>query len=363
MASGTPEALEARRLLASLDRPVARLEVGGHGIRLTTLHRVYWPEVPTLAQAAITKLDLIRYLITMSPWILPHVRDRPLTLFRWPGGIERRRMLQKHPESALPPFVETAAIFSESKGLDDEYLLCNNLATLVWLAEMGALEIHVWHSRVRAVDAPAGRTPSSGSSANLAGSQVNFPDYMLFDLDPYIYSGSEASGAEPEPSREGFEHGRQVAFWLKDVLDGMSLRSWVKTSGKTGLHVVVPIAPTLRYVVVRGIARTISEHLLGEHPAAITTQWDTRKRAGKVFMDFNMNVRGKSTIAPYGPRGLPGAPVSMPLTWRELARVQPMQFRIPTLSKGRKRSEPWSALLAEKQSLEAALSALASARG
>jgi bifunctional non-homologous end joining protein LigD len=191
---------------------------------------------------------------------------------------------------------------------------------------------------------------------------VNFPDYMLFDLDPYIYSASEASGAEPEPSRQGFERGRQVAFWLKDVLDGMSLRSWVKTSGKTGLHVVVPIAPTLRYVVVRGIARTISEHLLGEHPAAITTQWDTRKRAGKVFMDFNMNVRGKSTIAPYGPRGLPGAPVSMPLTWRELARVQPMQFRIPTLSKGRKRSEPWSALLEEKQSLEAALSALASSR-
>jgi len=226
------------------------------------------------------------------------------------------------------------------------------LCTLFWLAEMGTLEIHVWHSRVRAEDAASARSPSSGSAANLVDSQVNFPDYMLFDLDPYIYSGKERSGGDPEPSEEGFEQGRQVAFWLKEVLDGMSLRSFVKTTGKTGLHVVVPITSTLRYDVVRSLAGAICQHLLRQHPEAITTEWDTRKRRGKVFMDFNMNVRGKSTIAPYCPRGIAGAPVSRPLTWRELSTAKPMQFRIGTLATGRKLSDPWSGVLDHKQDLE-----------
>ena len=357
MASGSPQAIEAKRLLAVLEQAPARLDVGGHAVRLTTLHRVYWPEVTALGQAAITKLALIRHVLALSPWILPHVRDRPLTLFRWPGGIGGRRMLQKHPESALPPFVETAAIFSETKGRDDTYLLCNNLATLVWFAEMGTLEIHVWHSRVHADDARAERTPASGSAASLANAAVNFPDTLLFDLDPYLYSGAEPGGGEPELSAAGFAQARRVALWLKALLDRMSLRSYVKTSGKTGLHVVVPIVPTLRYDVVRRVARTICEHLRGEHPEEITTEWDTRKRTGKVFMDFNMNVRGKSMIAPYCPRGLPGAPVSMPLAWRELAAAEPMQFRIGSAAVQRRRSDPWAGVLELRQSLEGTLAA------
>jgi bifunctional non-homologous end joining protein LigD len=354
----SPDPGDVRRLLGSLERPLPSLEVGGHAIRLTHLDRVYWPEDRERGQAAISKFDLIRYLLTMSPLILPHVHDRPLTLFRWPGGIQGRRMLQKHPESALPAFVETTTIFSETKGTDDEYLLCNNLATLVWLAEIGALEIHVWHSRIGAAGAAAARSRSSGSAADLANSAVNFPDYMLFDLDPYIDSGSERSRGDPEPSAEGFEAARRVAFWLKHVLDGMSLQCCVKTSGKTGLHVVVPMTPTLRYDAVRRMAQTICRHLSSRHPETITTEWDTRKRKGKVFMDFNMNVRGKSLIAPYCPRGLPGAPVSMPLTWRELAHAEPMQYRIGTLMRDGKRGDPWSAVLDHPQSLETVLSTM-----
>jgi bifunctional non-homologous end joining protein LigD len=245
---------------------VSSLQIGGHAIELSHLQRVYWPAQPQIGQAAITKLDLIRYLIRMSPLMLPHLRDRPLTLFRWPGGIEGRRMLQKHPEAALPAFVETATIFSETKGIDDIYLLCNNLATLVWLAERGVLEIHVWHSRISADDAPALRSSSAGSASSLARSAVNYPDYMLFDVDPYIYAGTERSGAEPEPNRRGFEQGRRVALRLRDMLQGMSLESYVKTSGKTGLHVVVPIARTLRFDVVRRIAATICKHRRASSP-------------------------------------------------------------------------------------------------
>jgi len=348
------EAPDIRGLLAALERPASALEVGGHAVRLTTLHRVYWPADPALGQAAITKRDLIGYLIRMSPLILPHLRDRPLTLFRWPAGIQGRRMLQKHPESPLPPFVESVEIFSATKGRDDTYVLCNNLATLVWLAEHGVLEIHVWHSRIRTRDRGRARSRPGGSAANLAASAVDFPDYMLFDLDPYIYAGSERPGAQPEPSERGIEAVKRVASWLRELLDGMGLRSCVKTSGKTGLHVAVPVEPTLRYDVVREVAKTLSQHLLRAHPGEITTEWDTRKRTGKIFIDFNMNVRGKSISAPYCPRGLPGAPVSMPLAWRELANAEPTQFRIPTVSMRGRRRDPWAAL-DRPQSLERTL--------
>ena len=109
--------------------------------------------------------------------------------------------------------------------------------------------------------------------------------------------------------------------------------------------------------VVRRVAKTVCEHLRAEHPDEITTEWDTRKRRGKVFMDFNMNVRGKSTIAPYCPRGLPGAPLSMPLAWRELSAAEPTQFRIGSPATMRRRSDPWAGVLELRQSLEATLAA------
>ena len=109
---------------------------------------------------------------------------------------------------------------------------------------------------------------------------------------------------------------------------------------------------------MRGIARTICEHLLHEHPEVVTTRWSTAERTGKVFLDFNMNVRGKSIIAPYGPRGLPGAPVSMPVTWRELGEVQPERFRLPVLMTGRRRRDAWAGVREDPQDLEAALAKL-----
>jgi bifunctional non-homologous end joining protein LigD len=355
-----PEALpttgEVRQLLAALDAAPSTLDVRGHVVKLTHLDRVYWPAEPAFDQGPVTKLDLIRYFIKMAPMMLPHLADRPLTLFRWPGGIRGRRMLQKHPPEALPGFVERVTIFSETKGADDEYMLCNNLATLVWLAEVGALEIHAWHSRCNRVDMPGASAVASGSAAHLANSAVNFPDYLLFDIDPYIYSGQEGQGDEPAPNADAFEKAKEVAMWLKAILDDRALESFVKTSGKTGLHVVVPIARTLRYDVVRPLAGVISKHLQARHPTVITTEWDTTKRTGKIFLDFNMNVRGKSIIAPYAPRGLAGAPVSMPLSWRQLAQAQPGEFRIPTLVSRRASADPWSNVLVAKQDLAAALS-------
>ena len=138
------------RLIAALDAAgdSGVLEVDGHAIALTHLGRVYWPADAQSHQPALTKRDFLRYLVAVAPAMLAHVRDRPLTLFRWPEGLAGRRVLEKHWNITLPAFVERIDVFSESKSHADQYILCNNLATLVWLGHLGTLEIHAWHSRV-----------------------------------------------------------------------------------------------------------------------------------------------------------------------------------------------------------------------
>jgi bifunctional non-homologous end joining protein LigD len=198
----------------------------------------------------------------------------------------------KHWEIRLPAFVERVDIFSESKGRPDQYILCSNLATLVWLGHMGTLEIHAWHSRVRA---DAGTRPArsdfTSSLKALHASIVEYPDYMLFDIDPFFYAGTESRPKDRMPSARGFASARRVALWLKALLDDMSLIAFVKTSGKTGLHVVVPIERTLRYDAVRAVAKGIGEHLARAHPEDITVDWSVERRTRKVFIDYNMNVR------------------------------------------------------------------------
>jgi bifunctional non-homologous end joining protein LigD len=348
-----------RRLLAALDTdaPAATLEVESHAVPVSHLDRVYWPAEPALDAPAVTKRDFLRYLVEASGPMLSHLKDRPLTLFRWPEGLTGRRVLMKHWEIRLPAFVEEVEIFSESKGHPDRYIVCNNLATLLWLGQMGALEIHAWHSRIRpGRDSPVRSTDFASSLRSLRRSIVEHPDYLLFDLDPFIYTGRETREKQPEFSEHAFARSREVALRLKALLDSMSLRSFVKTSGKTGLHVVVPLRRTLRYDAVRDVARQVGEHLARAHRDWISVDWSVDKRAGKVFIDFNMNVRGKSMTAPYSPRGLPAAPVSMPLEWGALARAHPLDYRIGTLlATIDRRTDAWARLEASAQSLEDAL--------
>jgi bifunctional non-homologous end joining protein LigD len=147
-----------------------------------------------------------------------------------------------------------------------------------------------------------------------------------------------------------------VAVQLRELLATLSLACWVKTSGKTGLHVVVPICRTLPYDGVREVARFVGEHLAQAQRALITTEWSVDKRRGKVFLDTNMNVRAKSMPLPYSPRGLAGAPVSMPLRWEDLARAYPTAFRLAgLLARPVPRADPWSGLARHKQSLETRL--------
>ncbi len=338
-------------------RPAFTIAVGPHRIRLTHLDRVYWPADAALQQPALTKRDLLRYFAQVSPFILPHLADRPLTMIRMPDGIRGQRFFQKHWEQERPAFVETITVVSGHKDEHHEYLLCNNLPTLLWLAQSGTLEFHVWHSRASpASDSPVKSTDYATSLATLEGSILNYPDYVLFDIDPYIYSGKEAPGGEPELNTTAFEKGKEVAFWLRELLLSMSLEPIVKTSGKTGLHVFVPIRRTIDFDAARHVSELVGRHLMRLHPKDITLEWSVPKRTGKIFMDYNMNVRGKTLNVAYSPRGEPGAPVSMPLTWEELAGAHPLDFRITNAAQRLSETgDRWRDALSRKQSLESAL--------
>jgi bifunctional non-homologous end joining protein LigD len=333
------------------------LAVGKYQIRLTHLDRVYWPADAALKQPALTKRDLLRYLAQVSPFMLPHLADRPLTMIRMPDGIHGQRFYQKHWHQERPPYADTITVFSDHRDESHEYLLCNNLPTLLWLAQSGTLEFHVWHSRAKpAADAKSKETDYASSLESLERSVLNYPDYVVFDIDPYIYSGEEAPGEEPELNTVAFEKGKEVAFRLRELLNTMGLEPIVKTSGKTGLHVFLPIRRTIDFDTARQVSEFVGRHLMRLHPKDITLEWSVPKRTGKIFMDYNMNVRGKTLNVAYSPRGAAGAPVSMPLTWEELARAHPLDFRITNaaapLAQG---GDRWQDALSRKQSLEKAL--------
>jgi bifunctional non-homologous end joining protein LigD len=346
-------------ILAQLEdkRASMKLRVGEHTVALSNLDRVYWPAHPALRQPALTKRDLIRYLAQVGELMLPHLADRPLTMIRMPSGIGGERFFQKHWEQEKPAFVETITVFSGHRDESHEYLLCNNLPTLLWLAQSGTLEYHIWHSRAKpGPDTPVDGTDYAASLESLEASILNYPDYVVFDIDPYIYSGKEAPGAEPELNTAAFEKGKEVAFWLREVLDGLSLEAVVKTSGKTGLHIFVPIRRTLDFEAARHVSELVGRHLVAGHPRDVTVEWSVPKRTGKIFMDYNMNVRGKTLNVAYSPRGEPGAPVSMPLTWDELAGAHPLDFRLTNaVERLAQTGDRWADVLDMKQDLEGAL--------
>jgi len=179
---------------------------------------------------------------------------------------------------------------------------------------------------------------------------------MVFDLDPYIYSGEEQPGDEPELNRKAWAKVREVALHLKEILDQLSLSSFLKTSGRTGLHIYVPVLRQYNYDVLRHAATLIADFLRRGHPDDITLEWAVSKRTGKVFLDENQNTRGKTLASIYSPRPLPEATVSMPITWEELGAVYPTDFTMLTaLERLEKVGDLWADILGAKHDLDALL--------
>ncbi len=327
------------------------LKLEGHNISITNLDKELWPAIER--RRALTKRDLLLYLARVSPYLLAHMRDRPLTLTRYPNGVNGQFFYQKKFEGALPEFANSVRLYSGHNEGDVEYLVCNNLPTLLWLGQLADIELHTWYSRVSAE--PDGHHLSTvfhGSEDQIDGSLLNYPDFIVFDLDPYIYSGKEAAGAEPELNQKAFAKTCDVAFWLKDVLDSLSLSSFVKTTGRTGLHVFVPILRQFDYGAVRAVCETLGKFVMQTHPKDVTMEWSVPKRTGKVFFDHNQNVRGKTLASIYSPRPSPYAAVSIPVRWDELREIYPSEFTILTVpARLEEMGDLWSTILNAKHDL------------
>ncbi len=363
-ADGAPTSLEStiRSVLDQLDanpKDDFTLEVGEARLKLTNLNKVFWPA--TKDHPERTKRELIRYYARIAPCIVPHLTDRPLTLNRYPNGVHGNNFYQKHWPQPFPTDfrVERVNIYSAHNDEDGEYILVNNLETLIWLAQLADIEMHAWMARVNPEpDARGLPTLFAGSEENMERSVLNYPEFMIFDLDPYIYSGEEKKGEEPALNRRAFEKTREIAFSLKELLQQLRLSSFVKTTGKTGLHIYVPVLRQHTYDEIRAATQAVGQFLLQQHPNDLTMEWTVPKRKGKIFFDHNQNTRGKTLASEYSLRPSDNAGASAPVTWEELEHIYPTDFDIDTMpARAEKRGDIWAHILDSKQDLRALLAA------
>jgi bifunctional non-homologous end joining protein LigD len=315
----------------------------------SNLDKVFWRKTSTHPQ--LTKKDLIKYYDSISSYLLPHLKDRPLSLSRYPDGIKGKSFYHKNwDQENKPAFVQTAKVYSESReGNIINYIICNNKETLLWLDNLGCIEMHPWYSRINDFELCQKRDDMLYEEK----CGLNFPDFIVFDLDPYIYSGKEAKGQEPEYNHKGFRAAVEVAYLLKDLFDDLKIESFIKTSGKTGLHIFVPVTNLYTYEQTRSFAEVIGKLLLRRYPEKITMEWDTTKRKGKVFFDHNQNARGKTIASVFSARPTESATVSMPIRWDNLSSVLPTDYTILTVPDilNKKSANPWINMLEKKQDL------------
>jgi bifunctional non-homologous end joining protein LigD len=283
------------------------------GVEPSNLDKVYWP------QAGLTKGDLIDYYDRVAPFVLPALRGRPLTVKRYPDGIEGFSFFQKNTPKYAPEWVQTISLRAESAGRDVAYTLCNSKRTLLWLANQGTIELHPWLSRADRLDRP---------------------DHLVMDLDP------------PEGA---FEMAVEVAFVVKSVLEELGLKAAAKTSGAKGVHVYVPIGRRYDYPEVRAAAVAVARRVEEAEPDRTTTEFRIAARGKRVYLDAGRNAPGAHIIAPYSPRARPAASVSFPVSWDELGGAHPEDFTIrnvPDLLRGKDR---WRQLMPRPQTLPAEL--------
>jgi bifunctional non-homologous end joining protein LigD len=256
-------------------------------------------------------------------------------------------------------------IWSDQGDRDLQAVIGTDTPTLLWLAQRGCIEMHAWYSRITPVGGTARSRPTTvfaGSKEAIEGSVLTYPDFIVFDIDPFLFpKGKEPvkrhGEFDPDYSRQGFEASRRAALWLDEALKSLGLRSFVKTSGKTGLHVFVPIVRRYTYEQTHAFAKTVTAWLASRHPDELTLAWAVRDRVGKVFLDYNQNARGKTLASVYSLRPVPEATVSVPVTWEELrAGFDPLAWTITSVFERLRRvGDLWSNILAATQSLDRAL--------
>jgi len=256
------------------------LNISGRQVPVSHLDKIFYPSV------GFTKAQVIDYYIRISPVLLPHLKDRPLTLKRYPDGVDGEFFYEKRCPPYRPDWVKTAPVWSDRNEEEIHYCLANDLPSIVWAANLGDLELHTFLAKADAVDRPT---------------------MMVFDLDP---------GAPAD-----IVNCAQVGFWLKEKLDELKLRSFPKTSGSKGLQIYVPLNSPVTYDQTKTLSHHLAEELEREHPELVLSKMAKELRKGKVFVDWSQNDRHKTTVGPYSLRALETPTVSTPLEWDEVEAV------------------------------------------
>ncbi len=256
----------------------AQLVVEGKKLSVSNLNKVLYPK------AGFSKGQVINYYIRIAPCLLPHLKDRPLTMKRYPDGVEGEFFYEKNCPQHRPKWVKTAKVWSEGNNRIMNYCLAQDLPTLVWAANLADLELHTSLSRKR---------------------NIKRPTMMVFDLDP----GAPADIVQC----------CQVGLWLRDLLGNMGLKSLAKTSGSKGLQVYVPLNTSVTYAQTKKLSHALAEHLENKHGDLVTSNMSKSLRKGKVFVDWSQNDEHKTTVCVYSLRAKEEPTVSTPVTWEEVA--------------------------------------------
>jgi bifunctional non-homologous end joining protein LigD len=281
------------------------VDVAGRRVQLTNLRKLFWPD------RGFVKRDLLQYYADAAPWLLPHVADRAMVMRRYPDGAAAPGFFMKRAPTPRPPWIETCAI-RHTSGNVIEYPMVQDLPSLLWLVNLGCIDLNPWYARCDDVDRP---------------------DYLHFDLDPGTATFAQVC--------EG-------ALRLRDALRSLGMPCYVKTTGSRGLHVYVPIVRGPTQEQVWGVAKALAVALASHHPRLLTAEYRVSRRPpGRVVIDYNQNARGRTLASIYSVRPHPAACVSMPVTWAELERGLAMtDFRLDNaLARLRRHGDLWAPLL------------------
>jgi len=278
-------------------------------VELTNLDKILYPDLK------ITKAQIIEYYIKMAPKMLSILSNRPIVLTRFPNGIDKEGFYEKDAPAGTPQWVKTFIRYSETAKREINYIICNDVDTLIWLANLAALEIHMILCKVDSYETP---------------------DLAVFDLDP----------KPPADTNEVTE----VAILLKEKLESLHLKSYVKTSGKKGLHILLPIIRGYTFKQTREFVQKIGEHLKDQSQLVVTERSEANTQ-GKVYVDYVQNSHGRTMICPYSLRATPHATVSTPLEWSDIKKgLNPEDFNLFNVTKIL--GNPWEGMMENRQKLE-----------
>lgn len=252
-----------------------QIKAGNRLIEISHEDKILFPK------SNITKLDLVNYYLKAAELIIPFTKDRPLTLVRFPNGIEKQGFYQKNTPEYYPEWIERIPVEKSDKSIV-EYLNCKNTATLIYIANQGCITPHPWLSKLP---------------------ELNNPNKIVFDLDP---------------SGKDFEIVKETALLIKTVLEDHDLKPFVMTTGSKGLHIITPIKPQINFDLVREFTKKIADELVSQDPKNLTTEIRKEKRGKKIFIDYLRNAWSATSVCPYGVRPKENAPVATPIFWEEL---------------------------------------------